>query len=156
MGIFIDIYPFDGLGDNLFKAFILQAKGDALSSMYYLSTRDSFCKDHTKGLLKNILKKPAIVISKKLGKPYIKRKLEKLANTNFYSSKYVCCLTWTAGGGKDLFDRKWFDEFIYVQFENEKFRVPKNYDKILKHIYGDYMKLPPKDKQIGHHYYTLL
>ena len=35
-------------------------------------------------------------------------------------------------------------------FEGKKYDSPKNYDAILKTTYGDYMKLPPKDKQVTH------
>lgn len=156
MGLFIDIYPFDGLGNKYCRALQLQAKGDGLSSLYYLSTRNRFMKDHTKGVLKNILKYPAYLTSKWIGREKLQNLLLKLANNDFYQSKYVCCATWTAGGKKDLFKRKWFDNYVYLPFEDQKFRVPKYYDEVLKHIYGDYMKLPPKNKQISHHYYTLL
>ena len=30
--------------------------------------------------------------------------------------------------------------------------VLKDYDQYLRNLYGDYMKLPPADKQVGHHY----
>ena len=31
----------------------------------------------------------------------------------------------------------------------------KDYDKILTLTYGDYMKLPPEEKRIGHHFYKI-
>lgn len=46
-----------------------------------------------------------------------------------------------------------FKEAIDWPFENYTFKVPKGYDVVLKRIYGDYMKLPPKEKQITHHSY---
>ena len=44
--------------------------------------------------------------------------------------------------------------FINIElmtFENKEFYGLTNYDYYLKSIYGDYMKLPPKEKQISHH-----
>ena len=35
-------------------------------------------------------------------------------------------------------------------FENYEFYGPANYDYILSVLYGDYMKLPPKEKQVSH------
>ncbi len=35
-------------------------------------------------------------------------------------------------------------------FSGLKVRIPKNYECILRNMYGDYMKLPPEDKRIGH------
>ena len=31
------------------------------------------------------------------------------------------------------------------------FKATKHYDKMLTRIYGDYNKLPPKNKQVSHH-----
>ena len=35
-------------------------------------------------------------------------------------------------------------------FEDIKIKVPVGYDAILTRNYGDYMKLPPKEKRINH------
>lgn len=37
-----------------------------------------------------------------------------------------------------------------VKFENVSLNVPNNADAVLKNIFGDYMELPPKDKQLTH------
>lgn len=156
MGIFIDIYPFDGVGDDLNKALKLEHKGDALSSLYYLSTRKHFAKENTKGVVKNIIKYPAFILAKLLGRNFFKEKLFKLSSDgDFYNSKYICCVTWTSVGERCLYKREWFDEYIYMKFENYKFRVPKDYDKVLRHTYGDYMKLPPVSERRGHHFYSV-
>lgn len=36
------------------------------------------------------------------------------------------------------------------KFEDSEFFGPKNADKILRHWYGDYMKLPPIEQQVAH------
>ena len=41
------------------------------------------------------------------------------------------------------------------EFEGMKFTSFKNYDLYLKVAYGDYMKLPPKEDQVGHHFYKV-
>ena len=38
-----------------------------------------------------------------------------------------------------------------VEFEGRQFSAICNYDIWLKKIYGDYMKLPPVEKQVTHH-----
>lgn len=40
-----------------------------------------------------------------------------------------------------------------MKFDKYEFRVPKEYDNVLRHIYGDYMRLPPEKDRIGHHFY---
>lgn len=53
--------------------------------------------------------------------------------------------------GKWVIPEDCFDSFINVEFENECFSSPGNYDKYLKSAYGDYMKLPPIDKRENRH-----
>jgi len=53
--------------------------------------------------------------------------------------------------GKMVFKRNKFYPVIYSEFEDMMAPLPKNYDAQLKQIYGDYMKLPPKEKQVVHH-----
>lgn len=44
-----------------------------------------------------------------------------------------------------------FKNYTELTFENKKYMCLQNYDEFLKRIYGNYMKLPPKEKRIGHH-----
>lgn len=44
-----------------------------------------------------------------------------------------------------------FNSFIEVEFEGKKYPAPIGYDEWLTDCYGDYMKLPPKEKQVSHH-----
>ena len=45
-----------------------------------------------------------------------------------------------------------FRETIKVPFEDIEVRVVKDYDRYLTLLYKDYMKFPPKEQQVGHHY----
>lgn len=42
----------------------------------------------------------------------------------------------------------------YMEFEGELFRIPVNYDAVLKESYGDYMQLPPEEKRVSRHTFT--
>ena len=44
-----------------------------------------------------------------------------------------------------------FDNFIDTEFEGKKYKAPIGYDKWLKSFYGDYMELPPVEKQVSQH-----
>lgn len=54
---------------------------------------------------------------------------------------------------KDIFHKEIFGDGIEKKYENLSLKVPKDYDAYLKQMYGDYMKLPPKEKQKGEHFY---
>ena len=68
----------------------------------------------------------------------------------FEDSEYVGDIV--AGYGiKERVEKNIFDEIIKLPFENRQYCAPVGYDKYLKALYGDYMKLPPKDKQVKVH-----
>lgn len=54
----------------------------------------------------------------------------------------------------DIFDKDIFGNGVYVEFEKNMFLIPEKYDEYLKHMYGDYMKFPPKEKRNGEHFYN--
>lgn len=52
---------------------------------------------------------------------------------------------------KSPFRKVDFQETMNHTFEDKEFKIMKGYDDYLKNAYGDYMKLPPKEKQVSHH-----
>ena len=52
---------------------------------------------------------------------------------------------------KKKYNKEWFIDKIYVDFEDTKMPIPIGYDGYLKTAFGDYMTLPPKEKQLPHH-----
>lgn len=51
------------------------------------------------------------------------------------------------------FPSELFREYKEIEFEGKKYMCIADTDKYLKDVYGDYMKLPPKEKQVTHHLY---
>lgn len=49
------------------------------------------------------------------------------------------------------FDRSWCADLAEYPYEDTTFAGPKNYDAFLSSLYGDYMKLPPKEKRENRH-----
>jgi len=50
-----------------------------------------------------------------------------------------------------IFSTEEVEELIEIEFENHAFLIPKNYDHILKRMYGNYMELPPANERHPHH-----
>ena len=158
MGIFIDVYPFDGLGNTKEEALHFGNIGDRLSSLCFQSTRKHVDLRMTRSLntsvFYKIIKLPVWCVSRLIGKNFFQKKLATLAYQKPYdASKFVGCIVWLSGGVKDIFKREWFDESVLVPYEQYSFRIPKAYDQVLRHTYGDYMQLPPENERIGHHFY---
>lgn len=47
--------------------------------------------------------------------------------------------------------KDWVENLVLHDFEGRRFFVPKDYNGLLSLLYGDYMSLPPKEKQVTHH-----
>lgn len=48
---------------------------------------------------------------------------------------------------KNIFKREYWDETVWLPFENIMVPAPKEWDKVLKIFYGDYMNFPPVEKR---------
>ena len=53
---------------------------------------------------------------------------------------------------KELLKKEWFEDYIYVPFNNTKIRLMKGNNEYLTQLFGDYMTPPPENKRIMHHY----
>ncbi len=155
MGIFIDIYPYDGLGND---------KNTALKKLYktrfYCDTiADMIKKGKTIPPTLNFKGKIAYILNMikqhVLGLNYYHNKLNLLReNYSYDSSDFVGPLMWYfTKPEKVLFPRDFFDVLIRVKFEDAEFFVPEKYHDMLTQEYGDYMQLPPLEKRIYHHQY---
>lgn len=51
----------------------------------------------------------------------------------------------------DYYERHLVEELADYTFEGETFKGPKDYDKFLTALYGDYMQLPPEDQRENRH-----
>lgn len=50
-----------------------------------------------------------------------------------------------------VYQKKWFRETVKVTLDKEEFPAPKEWNKVLRTIYGDYMKLPPEKDRVYTH-----
>ena len=53
---------------------------------------------------------------------------------------------------KEAMDKAIYLETTKLPFEDIEVCVPKEYDRYLTLLYNDWRKLPPKEKQVGHHH----
>lgn len=147
-GIYVDIYVLDGIPQNAFllkKQYIEKEIVKQILVCYNID--DEYHSRKPKWLVKAIhllaqsrpyeewYKIYTHVISKYSGKA---DKLSQMTHEMQVIKKYWCYKS-------DLKD------IIWVDFENTKVPVPQNYDSILRHFYGDYMKFPPVSERGAWH-----
>ena len=55
-------------------------------------------------------------------------------------------------GEREFVPTEYFGQGSTVEFEGKTFRGPIEADKYLRHVYVDYMQLPPAEKQVSNHH----
>lgn len=148
--IWIDIFPYDSIPDNKLMQKIYQLKRRVYYTIMFMKCNIKPWKSLKSNLkkLKHDLKHiPFIFISKLYSKKRIIFRYEKIlrkynnTNTEKISSPYGGCIIKKECGEK----------LSNIIFEGIEFSVPANSDLYLRSVYGDYMTLPPKDKQVSNH-----
>lgn len=151
-GVFVDVFPMD-------NAPLDEEKNEWLKQYIYYEKRMKntiprevkYSKLNFVGLLKAIKHLPLRIKYKPSKFNYYRDSL--LAIIKKYNSyerdKYI--ISSTPYKTKTIFSKDNFKETIKVKFESLMVNAPKDYDILLKKIYGDYMQLPSIDKQKSHH-----
>lgn len=157
IGLFVDIYPLDGVGNDLKRAHKLIKKAYRNASLCFLTSRKKFGRDNTKSKIRMAVKFPAYIWANLLGNHhYIKKSIKLCKEYSYEESKYVSGIAQPFrecnGENKNVYLKEWF-EVIETEFEGRKFCIPKGYDKILKMGYGDYMVPLPENQRDTHHTY---
>lgn len=65
-------------------------------------------------------------------------------------SKYVVCPTGIKHYFKEVFPREKYCNTTKIMFEGNEFNIIESYDWALRRLYGNYMQIPPKEKQETH------
>ena len=138
MGVYIDIFPLDGLGNTLDEA-----KKIIKKCGYYRRLLGFAMSKKRKATPINC----AMFWGKE--KLYLKY-LEVSQKYSFSESKYVA-FAGAFYGEREILEHDIFGGFKLHPFEKELYPIPIGYDAYLKKLYGDYMVLPPKEKQVTHH-----
>ena len=158
MGINIDIFVFDDLAMNR-KARNKQMKKALFLRKLYMTknvnfyTSSVFTKENLMGRiacgLMHYAWKVLPVTNEWLAKKW-KENATRYHGTSKVVTQFNDTMIWESRISiDDLFP------LVELPFEDIKIKVPKNYDKILRELYGDYMQLPPKEKRQNHYPYIL-
>ena len=62
----------------------------------------------------------------------------------------LLCVEANIKNRQEIFTTEDFSSFILSTFEDTEFYISTHYDHILREIFGDYMVIPSKEKQVSH------
>ena len=151
-GVYIDVFPLDGVSGNKLVRKIDNAKKNA----YNISISRVFTAGVPKyeSVLKNTLVKLICCACPNVKKTIKKR--EKLFRKYSYSNSLIVSNFGGAWGEKETMPKNVFGDGAIANFEGLEVMIPQKYDEYLTRLYGDYMTPPPPEKRIGHHYYEIV
>lgn len=142
-GIFLDIFPIDGTPDNYLLRLFHEFRCFCVRKILWSEVGKKAEKNKIKKLLYQLLSK---IPEEKVKIAYRKLILKHDSET----TKIVRTLTFPAPKKLRGYYRRWFAETALIEFENENFYGVKDYDGWLSYEFGNYMQLPPKEKQKAH------
>lgn len=151
-GIYIDVFPIDGIGNSIEESIKNFKKIDNKKNL--LCTQICALRKGRK-LYKNL----SILLLRTI--PFLDslkiiKDIDKSSKSYDYDNcEYVAnlCGNWHE---KEIMKKQWVIKPILCKFENTSIYIPEDYDAYLTRMYGDYMKLPPIEKQVTHHDFLYL
>lgn len=153
LGLFIDIYPYDGVGNSYIEAVNNIKKLRLIRHFLQLAGTNHLYKSRY-GFWATTLKRIARPVAKALGvKRFIQMEQKIISKYTFEDSRYITNALWNGYGIRELAEKDSFNDPILIDFVGHSFYAPKNYDEHLRRLYGNYMELPPKESRHPTHEY---
>ena len=147
-GIYIDIFPLDFYPEK-------KSEQQRFWIKKRLYDRRIACKFTTTGSDHLLYKLKSLIVSCMY--PSIKhvKKKREILYTKLSNSSLLANLG-GAWGIKEIMPASWYGDGIKLEFEDLYVNAPRDYDKWLTHVYGNYMELPPIEERVGHHYADII
>lgn len=142
-GVCIDLMPFDNIPDNVVKRKIHFLKCFLIRKILWSEVGARTEKNAFKRLVFRLLRKIPFSWTEKRFQKFIDKSGRK-------ETKEVRILTFPTPKGVFGYKKEWYTELDEYAFGRLKLPGAKDYDGYLKIKYGDYMILPPKEKQKVH------
>lgn len=155
-GVFIDIFPMDGVPENKVERQKFWQECETYRKNMLDTMGLAYARSNSllKSIGKLILRYPYHRKLKQQGDcNYWRNKYEQSAERyNFDESKY-CGFMETVNNDWGVFPVEWFDEYETITFESVQVKTIKDKEEFLITRYGDYMRLPSKKDRVTHHPY---
>lgn len=152
--LWIDLFPLDGLPKNRFVCLFHKAKLLTLKLLYHFASFDKVnLKRPNRPIYQRIIIKAYMLWPFKIKSGYkpILAKIDKqLKKAPISNSKYYMEFMGSSIPFKETCTKEQYGQGKLYDFEGIKLVGPSDARFYLRHVYGDYMKLPPEDKRNYH------
>ena len=154
MGVYIDIFPIDGLGNTYVDAKKNFNKTSFKRELLVAANWKHFFRSKTRSWKYEPIRLAFFALSRftspKRLVPSINKLTEKISFDDSNFAGAVCGAYRT----KEILKSSVYSEYTDIVFENKLFKAIKNSDAYLTSIYGNYMELPPVEKRVSHHTFS--
>lgn len=145
-GVWIDIFVTDGCPAEAWKIWLRYKRVRFWRTMLQIKFAEP---GQGSSKLAAAVKTLLIPFGKLFSYKFVCKRMDKLsAKTAIDKSPFVAGIIWGYGPQEKM--PRSFLEQVDVEFEGKTYKAPKEWDYYLSSLYGDYMKLPPVEKQIRH------
>lgn len=148
-GIYLDIFPLDYYPENYYNQLLWKLKFKLISSRISIlldvnpdkkiSVKEKIIREIA------LLKYPSTQAALRNCNIILKRTPKSKLIRNYFG----------AWGKKEIVPLDWLGAGSRLMFEGREVNAPQEWDLYLRHIYGEYMELPPVEQRTGHHYVTV-
>lgn len=151
VGVSIDIFPIDGLGNNDSIALKNFNKGRFKRELLVASKWTKYFRSKTRSIVFEPIRLTLFLMSRFVNKKRLCRSVDITCQRhNFETSQFAGCISGVYRE-KEIMPTSTFQEYQSIQFEGYDFAIISAYDAYLTQHYGNYMELPPVEKQVTHH-----
>lgn len=151
-GVWIDIFPIDGLGDSFEEARKVVKSTEFKQNLLKAALWRKYFIGKTKSMKYIIGRFLLYFLGKFVNRKKLIERIERIYIQNDFDKMKFCGVVCGAYGEREIVERKIFDDDADVEFEGHLFKAPIGWDKYLSSIYGDYMQLPPEEKRVRHEF----
>lgn len=148
---FIDIFPLDGYPNDGLERILHDKKILFYRMLSKISVVDDLI-ERDRGRLENLIVKVSktLHLNKLLNTSTLNNKIQKIIQKYDFESSSIVGNVLGAYRDKELVPREVFGTPRRISFSGFEMLGHEQPEKYLEYIYGDYMKLPPEDKRVGH------
>lgn len=153
LGVHIDICPIIGLGMSYDEAVANYKKTTFKRELLTAKTWSHFEKSKTRKWYYEPIRFGFYCLSRMVNGDRVIKAIDKeYVDLQYDRCAYGGCL-YGSYRVKEILPIDVFNSYELREFEDRHYYCITKYDTYLKSIYGEYMKLPPKEKQTTHHYF---
>ena len=150
LGVSVDIFPVDYLGENMNEATKRFKHADFWTYLLIACNWSHYFKSQFRSWFVEPLRFGLFVITRPITTSYLIKKINKICQIPTHSENGYYGMIMFGGKGC-IYEKDFYNKLIDVEFEGMKFKCLKDFDIMLRAVYGNYMELPPPDKRVPPH-----